>query len=104
MKLKEAMRIYRRICKNNKDKCNECPLDVFGSLSCLQFMVDNTDKAEEVLEQWNREHPATTNRDKFFEVFGKQTYHDECCEICNTTFPCFNCDWWDEEYKEPVIK
>lgn len=107
MTVQEMARIYNRICDLNKDNyCDDCPMlpNNFGDGSaedCFDAFLKFPDEFEKSLNDWRKENPAPTNEDKFFEVFGKPAYSDKDCENCDTELPCYNCDWWDEEYIEP---
>ena len=69
--------------------CYDCPLyDV-----CIHFITSKgkEEKTVSIVEQWNKEHTAMTNGEKFKEVFGR-TY---------MSLPSVVGGWLEQEYKEP---
>ena len=103
--------------------CDGCPL-ADAPFGCMSRMaeVETADQYERTLEEWAKEHPVTTNADKFVEIientFGISCNKEELikkCPIDNFTIKhrpgvpkhcieigCSECKkWWDEEYKEP---
>lgn len=107
MTIQEMARIYKRICgKYSNDNCNDCPLTerkFIDADGCLNAMIQFPDEYEKALLDWVKENPATTNSDKFFEVFGDKNYkYDEGCRAIKCgSLPCHGCDWWNKEYVEP---
>lgn len=77
--------------------CSECPID---QTLCRDRLI-NALEIIKIVEKWGKEHPATTNADKFKEVFGSEPIKVSC------PFPCDgrNCvewphrDFWEQEYK-----
>ena len=79
--LKEVNRICETV------DCPDCPLDN-ANLCINDTTVDGEEeKVCSIVEQWSKEHPIMTNRQKFREVFGEN--------VCPTV------EWWGEEYKVP---
>ena len=79
-----------RMC-NTYEHCYDCPINKVKdkAYACRYWvLLQNPEKAEEVIMKWAKEHSVKTNRDKFREVFGMDiiTYQD---------------DWANQEYKEP---
>lgn len=69
--------------------CTECPLDK-ENLCANSVTNGEEEKVVMLVEQWSKEHPLITNRQKFQQVFGRPLHR-----IKNPT------GWWDEEYKPP---
>ena len=75
MELKEYMSIKRRMVKtSNLSFCNieclECPLsDKHNGIGvgCQTFETRYPEKAEDIVKQWAKEHPAKTYAQDFFE-------------------------------------
>ena len=84
----EYLKANKRLCHSYVD-CNECPLT--GGL------CDPANIAPEelvaIVEAWAKEHPSTTNAQKFAEVFG--------FEVFGSNITSLDPNWWHEEYKEP---
>lgn len=87
---------YARLC-NSFNNCGECPLNKVRSKAVVcryWVLVGDSEKAEDAIMQWAKEHPPITNNDKIKEIFGldfKSTF---------TASP-WTLEWLDEEYKEP---
>ena len=55
----------KRMCAAYLDNdCYGCPLD-----SCTEFPCDLSDNADEIVDNWVKEHPAKTYMQDFFEKF-----------------------------------
>ena len=84
--------------------CKECP--VYSHCKSVKAVYDAFEMIEKV-EQWSKEHPVITNRDKFREVFGVNLYQTkyDCGGFdCPVTVKCEECEikgFWNREYKEP---
>ena len=75
--------------------CRECPLynepcDLVGT------SLENAEKIVAIVEQWAKEHPRMTNRQKFKEIFG--------IDAADTLLDTFHSTWLGKEYKEPEEK
>lgn len=71
---------YARMCKFY-DNCNDCPL----FLKCGTLIAEETDKANEIILKWIKEHPVKTRQSKFLEMFpNARMYEGEFVDIC----PC----------------
>ena len=62
---------YARMCKicNN---CNGCPLSFENNekeLDCEEMILKYTDKANEIILKWCKEHQIKTRQDKFLKMF-----------------------------------
>lgn len=55
---------YARMCKFYDD-CNDCPL----FLKCGALIAEETDKANEIILKWCKEHPVETRQDRFLKMF-----------------------------------
>lgn len=65
MEFKEAMRVWKRMCKTLGDGCEGCPLERL----CSGGLREYPEEAETILVKWAAEHPAKTIADDFFEKF-----------------------------------
>lgn len=121
MEFKEAMKIWHRMC-HKQENCVECPFfsDDNGQ-ECMEYMLEHTDEAEQILEEWDEKNPAITNALKFKEVFGLDVnesitnpgyfYIPEIVNPITTDLSTISLDdkiqmlnkinnWLDAEYKE----
>lgn len=65
---------FARMCNNFNFNCSECPLHLSGRgmcLGCGEFIIDLTDKANEIILNWCKEHPVETRQDRFLKMFPK---------------------------------
>ena len=77
MELKEYMSIKRRMVKtNSQKKCNIgcwlCPLSDHKNgmgIGCRELEWRYPEKAEDIVKQWAKEHPAKTYAQDFFSKF-----------------------------------
>lgn len=86
----------RRMC-GEVGVCRDCPLNELKAtdgMSCYEAINNNPEEAVSIVEQWSKEHPVITNRNKLKEVFGE--IFTEKGELIFT-----DPNWWDAEYKEP---
>lgn len=103
----EVMKHRKRMCTQyEKHRCDSCPLNDVKEGTCANFLIENTQEAEEIIMEWAEEHPIKTNADKFKEVFGVDVYKEDgfgCSDIrCNND--CEECKYmgfWNKEYIEP---
>ena len=110
----EFLKAERRICEKNN--CTNCPLSKKDTLydNCKEFKVVEPEKYVSIVEQWAVANPIMTNKEKFHEVFGDNiVFHDNECNLSDCysndnnnddNLPCWNCDWWNEEYNETKRK
>lgn len=71
MEFKEFCKERSRMCKFKK-YCGRCEIgDKKETRTCAEYCVKNPDEAERIVSEWSKEHPITTNADKFKEVFGE---------------------------------
>lgn len=68
----------KRMCKFYKSKCSDCPL--WGKC-CAHEIPDN---ADEIVNDWVREHPARTYVQDFFSKFPNAEHRQEI----NIPKPC----------------
>ena len=105
MEFQEFFKQHERMCKLYK-KCNSCPIGNSG-VSCQRIVPeDNAIKLEQIVEQWAKENPIPTNKDKFQEVFGQMPSSLVCLFVdnklkCGSCSECEYNDWWEKEYKLP---
>lgn len=69
MEFKEAMRIWKRMCKT--DTCESCPIPYTEPSECMTWVMTHTELADEIFEEWAKQHPEKTIADDFFEKFPK---------------------------------
>lgn len=78
MELREYMAIKRRMGKFDKKKrkcrlpCDACPLEYNNNgtgMVCYWFEMLYPEKAEDIVKQWAKEHPAKTYAQDFFSKF-----------------------------------
>lgn len=100
---------YARMCKGYGETCQDCPLD-----PCIDAILDSTDKANEIILNWCKEHPVETRQDRFLKMFPKAvTNEDGRISICPKNIDkthecklkpnkCGNCmnKYWLTEVKE----
>ena len=84
--------------------CRGCEFDKICSQGNVNFKAFDV---IEVVEKWSKDHPITTNAQKFKEVFGFVPDDGACVFL----FPCSQCSYpndglctkrfWTAEYKAP---
>lgn len=108
MKEKATIFDYMRMCKGYKGTCRDCPLD-----PCTDAIIDSTDKANEIILNWCKEHPVETRQDRFLKMFpNAQKLDTGMLSVCPKTLdvtldincgrPCSGCykDYWLAEVEE----
>lgn len=98
---------------NNCRRCEKCKLHYkYNSKGkiCDAFEREYPKEAIQIVEDWAKENPIVTNKDKFYEVmkgiFGLKEIKSRCTynlpTIMCSNFPnCIECKkHWDSEYKE----
>lgn len=104
---KEYLTEKKRMCNYHKGSCSLCELA--NNCCNRNFKVE---EAIAIVEQWSKDKPIITNRQKYYEVFGIENdresepckfYENKRCNVVDnpTTF-CFHCLWWDEEYAKKI--
>ena len=83
------MQEYKRLC-DSQETCKDCVLGKLASnaVCCEVAIVKCTEEAERIIMQWAKANQIKTNRDKFKEVFGYNSFAE--CPV----------GWSDMEYKE----
>lgn len=115
MELSEVLKTRKRICDYMTKhclSCDECPVGVFANDWCW-FDLDPSlaEKYENILAQWNREHPVKTLKDMLLERFpnaqlGEHGIPILCTQelglatsdICENMKDCAKC--WHREYED----
>lgn len=98
MEFKEAMRIWKRMCKALGDGCEGCPLERL----CSGGLREYPEEAETILTKWQAEHPEKTLMDDFFEKHPEAMKHPNgtpqaCAQTvgyvksCTVGSNCFKC-------------
>ena len=107
-------RMTSKCCINCKD-CKLSPDNNGKDISCYGFESEYTEQAIKIVEDWSKENPAMTNKDKYLEVmketFGVKDEEINTCKyyckdkkiprvFCNQFDGCNSCDvFWNTEYK-----
>lgn len=113
---KATIHDFARMCNNFNFNCSECPLHLSGRgmcLGCGEFVIDLTDKANEIILNWCKEHPVETRQDRFLKMFpnakidvdGALSICPQCVNkdfSCQTEKRCIGCckDYWLAEVEE----
>ncbi|MBQ0097356.1 MAG: hypothetical protein KBS62_00250 [Oscillospiraceae bacterium] len=102
---------YERMCMSFEG-CDTCPLSDYNNgekVKCDVFILNNSDKANEIILKYLAEHPAKTYRQDFLEKFpNAPTHNDGYPVVCayniynDSNFTCENScvECWDKECKE----
>ncbi len=107
---------FARMCNNFNFNCSECPLHLSGRgmcLGCGEFIIDLTDKANEIILNWCKEHPVETRQDRFLKMFPNAALVNEDINICPkdidnqygadcNKLSCYTCkkEYWLAEVEE----
>lgn len=96
MKEKATIFDYARMCKTYATLgCHYCPLSHCKNGSrqdCGDFIKDFPDKANEIILNWCKEHPAETRQDRFLKMFPNAKIDN-----CGTSILCPL--WVDKDFK-----
>ena len=90
-----------RMCKAENKGFN-CPMEMRNNganMPCRVFEENYPDKAVIIVDEWSRQHPIVTNREKFAEVFGAMSF---AAFVWNNLKSGGYDEWWDKEYKAPT--
>ena len=69
-----------RMCDSNRrDNCDECPFSVSKNTCFMGSMWHNPEEAVEIVELWDKEHPAKTYKDDFLEKFPNAVIAENIC-------------------------
>lgn len=85
---------YARMCKKMSN-CDDCPLGRNKNeenLDCEDFVVEEVDKANEIILKWCKEHPVETRQDRFLKIFPNAKIDN-----CGTSILCPR--WVDKDFK-----
>lgn len=81
---------YARICKQFSN-CSLCPLNKFCAAQIDVFSND-TDKINEIILKWCKEHPVKTRQDEFLKMFPNARIIDgiigNCPKQFETAYAC----------------
>ena len=61
-----------RMCRQLYTHCSDCPLSPINNDSgygCEAYVSQRPEEVVYVVEQWSKENPPKTKKDKFFEMF-----------------------------------
>ena len=75
---------YARMCKKHKN-CRGCPLSIALNgikFVCLDLIKEYTDKANEIILNWCKEHPVETRQDRFLKMFPNAALSNRIIKIC----------------------
>lgn len=75
-----------RMCKLFSPGCEGCRIDEAKPVmsECVLWMIENPEKAVEIVEQWSQEHPRKTRQDVFLEQWPEAALVDGIIDI----LPC----------------
>ena len=88
--------IRKRMTKSCSIGCNKCDFGWYNNgihLNCNDFENEYPEKAVEIAEQWENEHPLKTRAQVFFERFPDAPKHSDgrpiaCAKRCGLTDKC----------------
>ena len=74
----KTFRDYIRMCRT-VEGCYGCPMwEECGGESCVDWMYDHPNHAEEIIRKWAEKHPETTYKSYLMERFPKADMR-HCC-------------------------
>lgn len=103
-----------RMCKLFSPGCEGCRIDEAKPVmsECVLWMIENPEKAVEIVERWSQEHPRKTRQDVFLEQWPEAELVDGIIDVkpcrlvaafrlwqeCHKTF-CYDCrrKFWMQE-------
>ena len=107
---------YVRMCNGLNEKCYECKLydECRVGYNCTWVLRNCTDRANDIILKWCKEHPVKTRQDKFLEMFPNAKLNGGIIDICPKTVDrgynrgycngeeCYNCrsKYWLAEVEE----
>lgn len=97
MDAKDFFRDLKRMCNSYDGYCVTCPGNLTPKDRCRLRILGHIDISEAELnavENWAKEHPIVTNRQKVEEVFGSES-------MILIAMPS---NWLDQEYFDPKCK
>lgn len=107
---------YERMCRTND--CESCPFKLSGKgedVGCADFIIANTNKANEIILKWCKEHQIKTRQSEFLKIIPNlvlnvsEGYVDicpndidedfNCKQLCDNYTICRDCkkDYWFAE-------
>lgn len=111
------LKTKKRMTKNCRIDCDECLLgNKYNGRNINCFLLESlySDEAIKIVEDWGKEHPLKTNKDKYKEII-RETFGDnfdiEICGSrpyenipdcrCDSMMDCGDCvEFWNSEYIE----
>lgn len=75
---------YARLC-GTAITCDNCPLRAKYNgtdLSCDDLLIENPDKANEIILKWCEEHPVETRQSKFLKMFPNAETDNDGVLVC----------------------
>lgn len=113
----EYLKARSRMTNNCKMDCDKCLLGCDKNsrgVSCSGLETNYPKEAIKIVEDWSKEHPIITNKDKYKETIKKVFGDDFDIEVCSENIPdcrCYSirgCDdcikFWNSEYIEKEEK
>lgn len=76
---------FARMCRNH-ERCESCPLGVkvekMNAVSCGELIRKYTDKTNEIILNWCKEHPVKTRQSEFLKMFPNAKIINGAVAIC----------------------
>lgn len=97
MDAKDFLRDSKRMCEAHDHSCHNCPGDLTPKDGCIIRVLNTLDIRDaeiEAVENWAKENPLVTNRQKVTEVFGSDS----------KILIAMPSNWLDLEYFDPKCK
>lgn len=94
MDAKDFLRDLKRMCNSHDGSCVGCPGNLMPNDRCRLRVLRHIDISEaevNAVENWSKEHPFVTNRQKVTEVFGSDS----------KILIAMPSNWLDLEYFDP---
>lgn len=108
MEFKDFWKQKQRMCKNKGVCCpsggKDCPMTKLGTsinvFACAEVIEKHPIEAEQIVEQWAKEHPIVTNEDKFKEVFGDVIKDLYTSGVVTEDVDIYISKWLEREYEK----
>ena len=73
-----------RMCKSFAPDCEGCRIDEVKLVidECASWVIDNAEKAIDIVEKWSQEHPRKTRQDAFLAHYPDAALDDGVLQIC----------------------
>lgn len=97
MDARDFIKNAKRMCNAHDGSCHDCPGNSTPKDGCIIRVLNSFDIRDaeiEAVENWAKEHPLVTNRQKITEVFG----------LNSKILMAMPSHWLDQEYVEPKSK